>query len=809
MVDLRERTRRLVVRGLRPLVLGVCALACAPAGCRSESPPPPTRIHATVTRLEAPRQSPGAYGREGDLLLEEKPFGVLTFAAHPDAPGHRPLRGALVDVGLDATDRSDPLVSWRPGWRAAAGAVHVGPMAAVDEVECQGARGVHLGGVVDGVRLDTSICPTESGYRATTSARDLPDGAALVDEVNAGTAHVVAEDTPTRLDGDRASRFFGVTDDIVGWLLESPQMHVIGRLIRIGEQAFPSPFTLQYPGATAVRTFRVVGGDGFALLEHIAGERRLVEVGIEGERGQAAVLDDEGKALVVAPVPATGRSLSVPIGVGTDLVLYDQNGVEAGRAPLEASLHTLVAKPPPRAELSFRYTDGDGSPLPVHVMFRGLGGTRDPEPVARARSFAGGRSLYLVGGTGSVALPPGRYRVTATHGVRYTLSVSELELRAGDTRAVEAALRDVFPASPWTSGDFHLHAAPSPDAPVSLDARVASLVCEGLDLAVATDHNRVTDYGPSVERLGVAARIVTLPGDEITSYGKALWGHFNLYPLAVPTGAPEDAVSPYYELDPAAVFAAARGTDADAGRILQVNHPRMDPRIGYFDLTHLDAKTGTADGTFSGNFDAVEAFNGFWVTNPAKVREGAVDLVALARRGLHVAATGNSDSHHLLYEEAGYPRTYVHVARDPIATRGARVLSAIRARDTTVSSGPLVEMTVDGAPIGSVVVPKNGRSVRVHVRVTAPAWVPVEHVEVWHDDRVAFHVDVTRPPVDGLRFDGETVLSFPADGTILAWATSDSPLPDVLPYANARATGFTGLVYVDANGDGKVEVPPR
>ena len=382
----------------------------------------------------------------------------------------------------------------------------------------------------------------------------------------------------------------------------------------------------------------------------------------------------------------------------------------------------------------------------------------------------------------------------------------EIDLRAGETRAIDAVLRDVFPASPWTSGDFHLHAAPSPDAPVSLDARVASLVCEGVDLAVATDHNRVTDYGPSVERLGIAARIVTMPGDEITSYGKSQWGHFNVYPLAVPTGAPEDAVAPYFDLDPAAIFAAARA--GDGARILQVNHGRMDPRIGYFDSTHLDARTGAADATFSGNFDAVEAFNGFWVTNPAKVREGAVDLVALARRGM--------------------PRRGDRQQRlAPPALRGGRLRADLRAcrtrshRDPRRARalghpsqghdgelGPLVEMTVDGAPIGSVVVPKWGQ-VHVHVRVSAPAWVPVEHVEVWHDDRVAFHAEVTRPPVDGVRYDEDVALPFPVDGTVLAWATADSPLPDVLPYPNARATGFTGLVYVDANGDGKVEVPPR
>jgi hypothetical protein len=786
-------------------VLAVLLPACPSHPSHKPSSHAPT--FRTVTRLEAPRTSPHAYGRTGDLVLERKPFGALTFATEPDAQGHTPLRGSLVDVGVDASDHTDPLITWRPGWRGADGVLHVGPLDSVDTIDCPEAEGVHLGGVVDGVRLDTSICPVGEGYTATTSARGLPVGATLADEACAGTALALVDGEGGRLDGDRASSFFGAWEGGVGWLVESPQMHVVGRLVRIGEQAFPTAFTLRYPGAIAVRTFRVVGGDSFDLLGEVGGRTRSVHVEIDAEPGHVSLLDEVGRPLATGDVPVFGRDLTLPVGVGAALALYDEGGVETGRVTIDPSLETFVREPPPRAELSLRYVDGAGAALPVHVTFRGLGGTPDPAPVATPPAIAGGRSLYLVDGKGSLTLPAGRYRVTASHGLRYTLAVAEIELGPGATRAIDATLREVVPATAWTSGDFHLHAAPSPDAPVSLDARVASLVCEDVDLAVATDHNRVTDYGPSVDRLGVGSRIVTVIGDEITSYGKKQWGHFNLYPLPAVTGAPEAAASPYFDLAPAAIFAAARA--GGAGRILQVNHPRMEPSIGYFDLTHLDPKTGAADPTFSGDFDAVEVFNGFWVTNPAKVRQGATDLVALARRGLHVAATGNSDSHHLLYEEAGYPRTYVHTPREPIATRTERVLDAIRRRDTTVSSGPLVEMTVDGAPIGSIVVPKAQHFVHVHVKVSAPAWVPVERVEIWHDDVVAFQTDITAPPTDGVRYEGDVPLAFPVDGTVLAWATAISPLPDVLPYANARATGFTGLVYVDANGDGKVDVPAK
>jgi hypothetical protein len=130
------------------------------------------------------------------------------------------------------------------------------------------------------------------------------------------------------------------------------------------------------------------------------------------------------------------------------------------------------------------------------------------------------------------------------------------------------------------------------------------------------------------------------------------------------------------------------------------------------------------------------------------------------------------------------------------------------ARDTTVTSGPFVEITVDGKGAGSVVQPPAG-SVRVTVRVSAPSWVPVERVEIWRDDTVFRTFTVEGPAKDGVRFEGE--LDVPLDGAdrvLLAWAEAAAPLPDVLPYAHALGIGFTGPVYVDTNRDGMVIVPP-
>jgi hypothetical protein len=236
--------------------------------------------------------------------------------------------------------------------------------------------------------------------------------------------------------------------------------------------------------------------------------------------------------------------------------------------------------------------------------------------------------------------------------------------------------------------------------------------------------------------------------------------------------------------------------------------------LGYFNLTGFDARTGGAGRGFEGRFEALEVFNGMYLEEPERVREALRDLVGLARAGLRVAPTGNSDSHHLVYEEAGWPRTYARAGAEPLRTRVTRVFDAVRQGATTVSSGPLVELWVDGiAPGQTLLRPGGARRVRARVRVAAARWVPVERVEWWVNDRVAVSLPV--PPIGpagapgGVRFDRTVELTLPTDAVVLGWASAETPLPHVLPaYPRARALGFTGMVWVDADGDGTVRVPP-
>jgi hypothetical protein len=135
------------------------------------------------------------------------------------------------------------------------------------------------------------------------------------------------------------------------------------------------------------------------------------------------------------------------------------------------------------------------------------------------------------------------------------------------------------------------------------------------------------------------------------------------------------------------------------------------------------------------------------------------------------------------------------------------VIDAVLRGDTVATTGPLLDLKVDGQPPGAIVRPKNGK-VHVSVRAYAAAWVPLDAIEIWRDETVVERIPAESPR-DGLRASREIDIDVPRDAILLAWASAEKPIPWVLPQSNARSIAVTTPVYVDADGDGRVISAPR
>lgn len=473
-------------------------------------------------------------------------------------------------------------------------------------------------------------------------------------------------------------------------------------------------------------------------------------------------------------------------------------------------------------------TDDAGAPLPARATLVGTTPLEriGQEPRAFLFDLALGESLrstdlvadaadpetrrfieeVAVSHNGEFALRPrpGQYELVISRGPEYSLHRQPVTIEAGRVASARARLERVVDTTGWIAFDPHVHTISSIDSSITHETRAASLAAEGVEWAVITDHNAITDIRPTIDRLGLRPWVGASVGIELTTLES---GHFNAYPLQYAVAPVTHGAFEWSNRPPDALFDQLRslGTHEELGAIVQVNHPR-DSIIGYFDEYDRDGRTAEqtppsstdrliaavtgggslaptgpafvdSDGnsTFSLNFDAMEILNGklYWQIHHARMPEivppeaelpddvpaaGAVlldgdDEVAFAgavddwfnllNLGLRPVGIGSSDSHGL-HEEVGYFRSYVASATDSAADlREHDVMQAVAAGRLVATNGPLVTFTVNGEAngIGSEIVDLDGE-VELRLRLAAAPWISVARLNVWRNGEVVATLEV-------------------------------------------------------------------
>ncbi|MCB9680226.1 MAG: PHP domain-containing protein [Alphaproteobacteria bacterium] len=523
------------------------------------------------------------------------------------------------------------------------------------------------------------------------------------------------------------------------------------------------------------------------------------------------------------------------------LLVQDEEGTR-----YEASGSFQVERPAGRVDV--HVVDGDGRPTSARLV------VADPEGLVVLGRPAGmaykGRdkelsASFAIGGQGTLFLEPGRYRVLAVRSLFDDVPFQVVTI-PGDTR-VELTVPAAVDKGDRLLADLHVHTQASYDAQVPDELRYASLVAAGLDVAVITDHNRITNPKPYLDALELEAPghgTVGLPGIESDMRGRSAgrpnrddYGHFNAFPLRDERAAPipsthqqplgrhldawrdRQALAPFLgELDQV---------------LLELNHPRgiqfkpdeapslsAWPLFNRFDYDPsipvgqgpngwmLTPVPGT--GTTVLDWDALEIVNRFSVPLWRQVR---TDWFALLDQGVRMTGTGNSDSHALQVEVAGM--TVNVVDTPPPGPSGhldvAGFIGALRHGGVTVSTGPLVDLTVgDGRPGDEI----TGTGLTATVRVQAAGWVPVPEVRLVVDGVVVQREALPRRRGDEAL---DVTLTWPVPLEADGWVLAEAGIPEAGPapapggrYAlvapGYAPIGFTNPVFVDVDGDGWV--PP-
>ena len=128
----------------------------------------------------------------------------------------------------------------------------------------------------------------------------------------------------------------------------------------------------------------------------------------------------------------------------------------------------------------------------------------------------------------------GDYTVWASRGFEWEPASLELSLVADQSLDWQPELIRAYETPGWVAADFHLHSEWSPDSDVPLRQRILACVCEGIEYAVATDHDVITDYAPFVAD-ALKPLIQVAIGLEVTT---PKIGHLNVWPLTLNPNKP-------------------------------------------------------------------------------------------------------------------------------------------------------------------------------------------------------------------------------------------------------------------------------
>jgi hypothetical protein len=519
----------------------------------------------------------------------------------------------------------------------------------------------------------------------------------------------------------------------------------------------------------------------------------------------------DGLAVLSAPragqwrvrVSAVGRSASTPRG---DVVVV--GAADGGVAPTESPVIEADVSAPSTVRITVRDESG---PTDARVLIYGINGTPDPMLGAVGRGD-GARNSVLVSHREprALQLPAGMYRVVATKGGFYSLGEEQFSLRVDAELDLALTVRRVVDAERrWVCGDFHTHQAPSLDSPVSTRDRVLAAAAEGLDVLAATDHNVATDLSAAVNDEDLNRVLATMGGDEVsTDVAVNPTGHWNIFPLRVDPARPLNGAPDLFELAADALVQRVRRDSPEA--VLQLNHPRSGSPTGMFDIYGLDNRTGRANRPgFSSAFDALEVWNGRY---QRPVDDILKDWLSLLRNGARITGAANSDSHVIVTQEVGYPRTcfrgaltWRNVGGPPGPSAEEQVREAFRVkRDVLMTDGPLLEvLRADGATsaVGASFVP-GPRGERLHIRGVSASWaaadvlemiradgsiVPVAGAEVTRDRdvvRVHAHVRVRR---------SDSIVLFRLRGT--------QPIPVLVGDPPMMPMAISNPVYLSGNAD--------
>jgi hypothetical protein len=416
--------------------------------------------------------------------------------------------------------------------------------------------------------------------------------------------------------------------------------------------------------------------------------------------------------------------------------------------------------------------------------------------------------IYTRDGTTRLGLMPGNYTVYASRGMEYSVATQQVSIAQDSPQTVNLAIRREVNTKGWVAADTHIHTRThSGHGDATIDERMLTIAGEGIELAIATDHNHHTDYSAAALRTKLQQHFTSVIGNEVTTKN----GHFNAFPITNQSSTVADFKSTDWD-------GLLRGIRATPGvQVITLNHPR-DLHSGFIPLgaTNFNPVTGRHIRLTNEVFDALEV-----ITSGAMQSDLYLlyrDWFALLNRGHRIMSVGSSDTHDVSRFILGQGRTYLAAPDEDAAhidiNTACRSLKAGRA---SVSFGLFADMDVaQKFHLGDLATDLPDEFI-VTVHADAPSWTWVQKVELFANGVKIRETDYLQPRVR-LRRSSGFVLNRPfhdlylvgiatGPGITAPFAETPKPYQPSSKTFTPKVLASTNPIWIDGDGDGKYTSP--
>lgn len=518
---------------------------------------------------------------------------------------------------------------------------------------------------------------------------------------------------------------------------------------------------------------------------------------------------DENDLVIYAPIPA--KSLVA----GQNTLIVEQAGV----APDDVRVGeiSLIDRPVKdvlsEATVEITVVDADRmTPLPCRVTIVNELGARVAVGASSVGASSQGRLavrpgvIYTGNGHARFGLPAGEYTVYAGRGFEYSLDSVRISVKPGDLIRKTLHLRREVETKGWIACDTHIHTLTySGHGDASVDEQMLTIAGEGIELPIATEHNRQIDYHVAAVKQQVRQHFTPVVGNEVTTPV----GHFNIFPVTAGIGVPDFKLK-----DWKSIFASIQ--ERTAAPIVILNHPR-DKHSGFrpFGPEHHNALVGA-------NLDGWRlAANGMEVVNSGAMQSDVMrlyrDWFGLLNRGIVLTPVGASDSHDVARFFVGQARTYIRGNDDdPGKIDVQQAVKSFHEGRVVVSCGLFTDLCVNGKDGPGDLAPR-ADEIEVSVRVLGPSWLKADKVELYANGSLMRSAKITakftngKAPVPwsgtwtipGRRHDVHLVAIASGPGITEAYWPIARPYQTTSPRVERRIVGSSGAVWIDGDGDGK------